>query len=286
MADTQENIIAMGKAFLRTNMLEKASDCFEEALDDEEVSHEALFYLGVISFKQQDYKKSVEMFKKLLEVRTDSVFTFNNLALSLEKCDRTKEAMLVYDAGLELTPASGLLMANRGVLKYKTGDYEGAVRDLSRALKKKPGIAFLYFYLGLALVKTERLTEARDYLEEALALAPGDVTILNNLGYLTLRSGLYSEARAYLKKAVRHAGGFRPSYLNLARLYTESGQLEMSLLMLHKAFPDDTTKISDHIEKLSAFLTNLGREEEARYLEQRALDLANGNSNSGQDSTI
>jgi len=273
-----ENSIDMGKAFFRTNMLDKAAACFEEALENQESPHEALFYLGVISFRKGEYQKAVEMFKKLLEIRTDSIHTYNNLALSLEKCNRMKEAMLVYNTGLEITPASSLLLANRGVLKYKSHDFEGAVQDLSRAVKKRPGILFLYFYLANACAKTDRLAEARDYLEEALSLLPDNVTVLNNLGYLSMELGFYDEARDYLKRAVRNAGGLSSPYVNLARLYAHSGRLEMSVLMISKAFPGDQSKISLHLHKLSNLLSGSGKEEEARYLERQAKDVASGNS--------
>jgi tetratricopeptide (TPR) repeat protein len=278
MNEELENRIGMGKAFLKTNMLDKAHDCFMEAMDDEDIAHEALFYLGVTCFKMGEYEKAVDYFKKLLEIRADSIHIYNNLALSLEKCHREKEALLVYDTGLEITPSSSLLLANRGVMKYKTEDYEGAVKDISKALKRRPGIAFLHFYLGLSLIKIGRLNDAKESLEEALAHSPDDETILNNLGYLSLKLGSYDQARKYLSRAIRTSSGLKSSYLNLAWLYTERGKLEMSLLMLRKAFPDNVLKIRNHLSRLSEFLARGGRGEEARYLAQRAIDITNGNS--------
>lgn len=278
MTEKLENSITMGKAFLRTNMLEKASSCFGEALENKESLDVALFYLGVVSFKQAEYHKAVKMFKKLLEIRTNSIHAYNNLGLSLEQCNRRKEAMLVYNTGLEITPTSSLLLANRGILKYKMNDYEGSVQDLSKALKKRPGITFLYFYLANSCVKTDRLKEARDYLEEALNLQPDDVTVLNNLGYVSLELGFHDEARDYLKRAVRISGGKRSLYISLARLYAHRGKLEMCVLMVAKAFPGDHSKTGHHLEELSDFLAGCGREEEASYLNKRAADIAGGNS--------
>ena len=276
MQKDADNTIEMGKAFLRTDMFDEAFGCFEKALGHEERTHEALFYLGVTSYKKRNYQDAVDYFKKLLEIRTDSIHIYNNLALSLEKCNRLKEAKLVYNTGLEMSPTSSLLLANRGVLKYKNEEYEGAVRDLTKALKKRPGILFLHFYLALSLIKTDRYAEAKERLEEALAMAPDDAIMLNNLGYLWLKLVFLNQARRYLVKAIRQSSGSSASYVNLAWLYTERGKLEMSLLMLRKAYPDDVIKIRAHLSKLSALLLRSGRGEEARYLAQRANDISNG----------
>lgn len=279
MSDEASNKIDMGKAFFKTNMLDQAIECFEEALQNEEQAPDALFYLGVISFKKREYEKAVSRFKKLLEIRTDSINIYNNLAISLEKCNLCKEAMLVYNTGLKITPSSKLLLGNRGVLKYKTGDYEGAMRDLRKSIKRKTGDLFLYHYLSLSLIKTARLDDAKEILEEALSIAPTDTTILNNLGYLCIRLGFKEDAKRYLKEAIRNSGGFVSSYINLAWLYAENGKLEMTLLMLRKAFPRDDSKVIGHISRLADFLTNLGREEEAAYLTKRTIEIADRNQN-------
>ncbi|MFQ6105269.1 MAG: hypothetical protein ACE5OP_13420, partial [Candidatus Glassbacteria bacterium] len=100
-----------------------------------------------------------------------------------------------------------------------------------------------------------------------------------NLGYLCIRLGFKEDAKRYLKEAIRNSGGFVSSYINLAWLYAENGKLEMTLLMLRKAFPRDDSKVIGHISRLADFLTNLGREEEAAYLTKRTIEIADRNQN-------
>lgn len=262
----------MGKAFLRTNMLEKARECFEAVVGDEGRAHEAHFYLGVIAFRKREYETAADHFKKLLEIRTESVHAYNNLALSLEKLGRVKEAMLVYDTGLGVSPSSSLLLANRGVLRTKTGDWQGAVRDLSKALRKRPEVGFLLFYLSLALLKLGRFVEAKERLEEALDSEPHDPVILNNLGYLCMKMDSLVEAQRFLSMAARTSPKPETAFRNLAELYARRGNLEMCILMARKAYPADAMKAGEHIERLAGNLARAGRNAEAAYLLRQAAE--------------
>jgi tetratricopeptide (TPR) repeat protein len=269
-----ENKLDMGKAFMRTNMLTKALGCFEELLDNEETAQEALFYLGVIYYRKHEYERAVDHFKKLLEIRTDSIHIYNNLAVSLEECDRSREALLVYNAGLEVSPTSSLLLANRGVLRCRTGDYEGALRDLSRARRKRPAVVFLLFYLALTLTRLGRNREAMGAFEEALELEPDNAVILNNAGYVALELGLIEEARHYLSRVVRLSTRTTPAYLNLARLYALKGIPEMSALMARKAYGDRDEKSSTFLISLADSLAASGRDADAGYLRALAAQLS------------
>lgn len=274
----------MGKAFLRTNMLEKARECFETVLDNGERAHEVQFYLGVIAFRKKEYESAAEHFKKLLEIRTDSVHAYSNLGLSLEKLGRTKEAMLVYNAGLEMSPSSSLLLANRGVFRCKTGDWQGAVRDLSKALKKRPGVGFLLFYLSLALIKLGRPADAKERLEEALDSEPRHPAILNNLGYVSMVLDSFHAARRFLTMAARISDTPDAAFGNLAELYARRGDPEMCILMARKAFPGDDVKAGEHIENLAEDLAHAGRHTEAGYLLRQAAELkAQETSQPGQE---
>jgi tetratricopeptide (TPR) repeat protein len=276
--------IDMGKAFLRTNMLEKAEECFETIVDDGERAHEAHFYLGVIAFKKKEFEKAAEHFKRLLEIRTDSVHAYNNLALSLEKLGRAKEAMLVYNTGLEMSPSSSLLLANRGVLRCKTADWEGAVRDLSKALKRRPGVRFLLFYLSLAFAKLGRLPEAKDRLLEALDGGSEDPAILTNLGYICMELGCPDDARRYLSAAVRSSSSPAAAFQGLAALHARRGDLDMAFLMARKASAGDDAKTAHLLERIAADLVHEGRKPEAEYLLGYADELTRTTAQPGQES--
>ncbi len=63
---------------------------------------------------------------------------------------------------------------NRGVLKYKSGNYEGAIEDFNAAVALKPDTAFslIYSFRGIAKTKLKRFNEAIEDFDKALDIKP------------------------------------------------------------------------------------------------------------------
>ncbi|MFB9718547.1 tetratricopeptide repeat protein [Planobispora longispora] len=92
------------------------------------------------------------------------------------EAERFAAAAEAFEAALERAPDLGAAWANRGTLRYRTGDLEGAAADLSRAIEIEEG-AELYFNRAMVLRALGRERAARTDLRRALDLAPGDPDI-------------------------------------------------------------------------------------------------------------
>lgn len=93
--------------------------------------------------------------------------------------DRADLARQAFDGALRRDPSLASAWANRGILAFETGDVDGAVRDLSRAVEltraREPGEeAPLLFNRAVALRAAGREQEAVADLTRALELAPDD----------------------------------------------------------------------------------------------------------------
>jgi len=94
--------------------------------------------------------------------------------------DRAEAARRAFDGALRHDPSLAAAWANRGMLAFETGDLDGAVRDLSRAVEltranANPGEeAPLLFNRAVALRAAGREEEAIADLTRALELAPDD----------------------------------------------------------------------------------------------------------------
>jgi tetratricopeptide (TPR) repeat protein len=93
---------------------------------------------------------------------------------------RPGPARSAFDDALALDPALAAAWANRGILAFETGDVEGAVRDLTRALEldEQPPVLF---NRAMALRAAGREQEARADLTRALELDPRDDDIRHAL---------------------------------------------------------------------------------------------------------
>ncbi|SDK16035.1 tetratricopeptide repeat protein [Nonomuraea jiangxiensis] len=93
------------------------------------------------------------------------------------------EARAAFDAALELNPDLAVAWAARGELAFERGDDEGAVADLTRAIKLGE-TAELLFNRAVVHREAGRAEQARDDLVRAAELAPGDYEISEALAAL------------------------------------------------------------------------------------------------------
>lgn len=89
-----------------------------------------------------------------------------------------------------------------GVFAYEDGDYEGAEKNLKKALELNPNHPLYNHYLGKTFMKTEQYQEAMQYLTAALAIAPDLSEIKYDLGLLNYKMSDYAEAADFFKKVL------------------------------------------------------------------------------------
>jgi TonB family protein len=90
----------------------------------------------------------------------------------------------------------------RGVELYRRGDNEGALKALREATKRERSNPEAWHYLGLALLKAEKLRDARRAFERAVELRPDFAEALTGLAYALLRRGDAYAAGLHAQRAV------------------------------------------------------------------------------------
>ncbi|MDH2429739.1 tetratricopeptide repeat protein [Sphaerisporangium sp. TRM90804] len=91
-----------------------------------------------------------------------------------------EQARAAFDAAVAGAPGLAAAWASRGVLCYETGDLQGAVADLTRAVELQEDAAH-YYNRAVVLKELGRVAEAVDDLRRARALAPEDADIARAL---------------------------------------------------------------------------------------------------------
>ncbi len=180
---------------------------------------------------------------------TFSVFWHSALQLAL-LAEEYPEAASIATQLIALTPtvpsntlpqrqAEGYFA--RGVAWAQAGNSAKAEADLQQAIVRNPGHAEALNYLGFMWVDENRNLEAAySMLKRAHLLAPANGAITDSVGWAYYRKGDYTTAQNYLELAAQQEPGTPEILSHLADTYFK-----------------------------------LGKQDEARKLWQRALDLAN-----------
>jgi len=115
---------------------------------------------------------------------------------------RTKEALAVYDRGLETLQDDSRLLYARALMFAEQDNLVGAERDLRRVIELKPDDAEALNALGYTLAdRTDKKAEALTLIEKALALKPGEPAILDSMGWVQYRLGNLDAAVEQLRRA-------------------------------------------------------------------------------------
>jgi tetratricopeptide (TPR) repeat protein len=129
----------------------------------------------------------------------------HNRGVGYAAVGRLKEAMADLNRAIQLNPRYPHAYFNRGELRYKAKDYEGAAQDYSLAIKLGARESAVYTSRGHAFYRMERFGEAlRDY-GEAIQLDPENAAALVNRGDTYSDVGKYGEAAKDYRAAVRVA---------------------------------------------------------------------------------
>jgi len=106
------------------------------------------------------------------------------------------------------------------------GDYDGAIKSLTKALTLSPGDAQAESLLGWAQMLREDYDDALGTFQRVLTKEPANSLARINLGYICLKKKIFGEAIEHLSKAIRMANDKKATlyanyYLGLVYLQRE-----------------------------------------------------------------
>jgi CDP-glycerol glycerophosphotransferase len=129
----------------------------------------------------------------------------------------------------------------------------------------------LLWNLGWCHFKLERMDEARKYLTKAAQLAPDNHVCKYGLGQVYLKNRQYKKAELILSEALRikesHA-----ARIGLALAYLAQGRIEETE-NTHLDGIKLKPKRSERYESYAAFLSDVGREDEAEKMNRKVKEL-------------
>ncbi|QSJ20321.1 TIGR03032 family protein [Nostoc sp. UHCC 0702] len=156
---------------------------------DQALANSAKDYLNQgIQFKQQNaLEKAADCFRQALHLKPDYVAAHNNLGNILQALGESEKALLCYQKAVELAPNSATAHSNLGSALLMQGKLNRAEASLRRTLELKPDYAIAHYNLAMVLDYQGRVEAALESYQQAQALAPQVEEIFYRLNYLRLQ---------------------------------------------------------------------------------------------------
>lgn len=139
------------------------------------------FRAGICRERNDEWEAAEAHFVAALELWPDQPDVLNYFGYSLvEQRRRYDEARAMIERAVAQKP-TGHIVDSLGWVMWRTGDFDGAVRQLARALELEPNIYEINDHYGDALWMVGRRREAAYHWERALLFAPEDQEIVERI---------------------------------------------------------------------------------------------------------
>ena len=163
----------------------------------------ALLYLGNLLEVGKDYGQAMSCYTEALRKKPDFVPALFAQGALLDATGKKKEAIAKYRMALEKTDNYVPALNNLAYLCADGyGNREEALRLAISAYKQEPGNAGIMDTLGFALLKNNRLADARKVLEKAVVALASNPTVHYHLALVYKAAGDKTNAQRTVQKAL------------------------------------------------------------------------------------
>lgn len=264
---------SMGVALGEKNEVEKAIECFNEALKIDPNDLDAPVNMGMALAIQGRYDEAVFYYKKAIHLRPNNVGAYHNLGVLLADQGRTDEAIAVFREGLENTKSrfAHALHSCLGTIFLEQGKIDEAIYELQASVSMKPDVRALN-NLGMALTMKGRTDEALQYFKRAVGLAPKNTEAHYNIATILLSQNKLEEAIDEYEKVLSINPTYAKAHIKLAVALSHLGWLDDAIEHLTEAAkiePNNPTAFFN----LAGALADKGLVDEAIRNLRKAVDL-------------
>ncbi len=258
-ADPQypQALFVLGEIFFKENNFEEALNCFRYAFQKDPKPYITLRIARTLR-KMEQYEKALEELDTVLVAQRENPSFLKEKALSLNRMGRQSEALEVYEKLRSLDPDDSFVLKEIFRLKGRGRSDNTVVKELSAVVKipSRKDDAQLHGYLGQKLKKTGQVREAAAEYRTASQLEPDNLYFLKQEGFCYYRLKDYSMALECLGEAFRKDPDDFIVKGTLEKIYTSSGRLDDFLSLLEETvqFHPHNVKLMGKIKKIKKLL--------------------------------
>ena len=196
---------------------------------------DAWVMLGNEYFRQREYTKAADNYKRALQINPGYNLAIVNLAGAYKAMGDYDAAVLGYERYLETDPKNAWIRYQLGELYVDTGQLEKAERAFQQSLIDDTRVAIARNALAVIEIRRGDLPKAEEHIRAAIAQKP-DVRLAHfNLALIAEQRGQVQTAvQEYQQEIETQAGAFKAAF-NLSRLYEQQGNATAQEAALRKS---------------------------------------------------
>jgi len=230
-----ERFIEWGRALLRDDRVQEASDALGRACETDPASTRALSERAQVLEALGEWEQACDVYASLASQDPERLDARCSLAECLRKAERYGQALEAYDGVLAVDPDYVFALAGRAEALRMLGHDEDALKGFDAALSRKPTHAFALRGKAATLSALRRHAEALPLWQRSLDLDPG-----NAFAQAGLAESESAVAETRAKKPRDPARSRARAHLDMGRAYLQQGRYREAIRALRKAADTDS----------------------------------------------
>lgn len=218
--------------------------------------------LAMAWLNSEAYDKAAELLRYDPEREADASLQFA-YGLALVRADHAAEAQSIFARLLARHGDSAEVRVVLGQANAQQGDFDAAIRELTRALQLKADVAEANATLGIIYLKQGRLAEAEEALRAELKIRPDDAKSENALATVLDLLGRPEEALSLLRRVLESKPDFADARYLLGKVLLAQGEAQEAVEHLEAAVRLAPEDANIHYQLGRAY-QKLGRTEQAQ----------------------
>lgn len=190
---------------------------------------------GLELARQDRLDEAIIEFQAALQLDPDHAMAHGNLGAAYVRQDRIFEAIAEMEKAVALDPDYLQAHSNLCHLYGLQGQTEQAFAACDKALSLDPADSRTHTNLGVLYLNAQDYDRAISSLTRAIDLDPENVLALNDMGYAYTKVGELEPAVAALKEALRLDPEYIDAMVNLGIAYVESSDFESAIATYQEA---------------------------------------------------
>jgi Flp pilus assembly protein TadD len=217
---------ALARLEVERGQTDKAIALVKGAADRDPTNANALNLLGELYVAQKNFPLATAALSRATQVAPAWTAPYRNLAIVKYMSGDTDGAIAAYVAGIKAVPSDPKLVTELALLYEKHGRVDDAIASYDAWHRQNPKVQIVANNLAMLLVTYKKDRTSLDRARDLVAgfASSDDATLLDTNGWVHLKRAEYAEALPVLERAVESAPASKEAHFHLAMAELHVGQ--------------------------------------------------------------
>jgi predicted O-linked N-acetylglucosamine transferase (SPINDLY family) len=226
------NLLAV--IFYKKGLLDKSVEQFKKILEISPDSHEAFFNIGTILLKKLKFQDAVDCFKSAINLKKDYFDAHFNIAECYKNLGKFNDAILSFETCIKIKPGDLEIYNNLGLIYRQINKFDLSINNFKKTLEMDPNFYQGYNNLGVVYLEKDQLDEATELFNKCIQINQSFVEAYNNLGMILNKKKKYHSAILILERGLKIDPNFKNIFVNLAIAYEAVGRVFEAIKLYEK----------------------------------------------------